>query len=183
MQKVATCKIGHPLQWELMTEGYESGKYKCDICGKVLDCSAGRFHCKICRFDMCLECETHDPLVKCNKGHDLKWSCSGEGYTANHYNCDVCKLGQRKCGPGRWNCKECHYDVCQACRSPDGVAINPYKACPMNHELKWSCSASGYPAPKFTCAKCGKEGKIGPGRFNCNECKYDICQECRAVPK
>eukprot|EP00829_Urostomides_striatus_P018690 TRINITY_DN687_c0_g1_i2.p2 TRINITY_DN687_c0_g1~~TRINITY_DN687_c0_g1_i2.p2 ORF type:complete len:238 (-),score=110.47 TRINITY_DN687_c0_g1_i2:17-730(-) len=183
MQKATNCAKGHPLEWCLDASGYTSGQYKCDCCGKSGSCTAGRFFCKFCKYDMCLDCESRDPKAKCLKGHDLKWSCSGEGYTANKFACDACKLGGRKCGPGRWNCKECHYDVCQICRPDASATFNPFKECPAKHELKWSCSAMGYPAPQFTCAKCSKDGKIGPGRFTCSECKYDICQECRPAPQ
>ncbi len=54
------CPNGHDLVVSKSQVGYPGGYYMCASCQKVLQCSAGRWNCQTCGYDICPECK---PIV------------------------------------------------------------------------------------------------------------------------
>jgi len=183
------CKNRHPLTWSNSAMGYMGNSFSCDICHQSKGCGPGRWNCASCKYDVCPNCRPPapapiNPYMECRNRHQLNWSCGAMGYSSNVYSCDICHQS-KGCGPGRWNCASCKYDVCPNCRpspAPAPTPINPYMECKSRHPLQWSCSAHGYMGHTFNCDTCKKSHPIGPGRWNCVSCKYDVCHNCRPAP-
>lgn len=53
-----------------------------------------------------------------------------------------------------------------------------FRECFEGHPLKWSAQA-GKAALIFTCENCKANGDAENGRWNCENCRYDICSKCR----
>eukprot|EP00826_Nyctotherus_ovalis_P000016 TRINITY_DN0_c107_g1_i18.p2 TRINITY_DN0_c107_g1~~TRINITY_DN0_c107_g1_i18.p2 ORF type:complete len:348 (-),score=97.90 TRINITY_DN0_c107_g1_i18:43-1086(-) len=52
--------------------------------------------------------------------------------------------------------------------------------CKKDHKLQWSTRAQQ--EDKFKCGKCGEKGDYQEGRWCCDECAYDVCNNCKKPP-
>jgi len=176
------CKSMHPLQWSVDGTGYLMSKFNCDICHKSTECSAGRFSCAACKYDVCRTCRQPD-FSKCSKGHVLAWSIDSTGYLMGKFSCDVCHKSS-DCINGRWGCAGCKYDVCPHCnpapvQQAPPVPMMAYIQCGNGHYLAWCADTAGYMAGTYSCDVCKKANKCTIGRWSCKADKYDICLTCR----
>ena len=173
---------GHPLLYSFESSDYPGGIYSCAKCKNLKKCGNGRWTCKQCKYNECLNCTTPAaPLivspVSCfdAKGHALMWTQSFQRYPNHRYTCEKCKK-QGQCKGGRWACNICMYNVCPECK----LSQERFKTCKNSHPLKWSNDATGYSTPNYTCASCKKQVKpVNSLRWSCNTCSYDICQTCK----
>ncbi len=192
------CSHGHLLEWSESSSGYMSSSFSCDCCKSSHHCNQGRWNCRSCKYDVCMNCRAAPESAKgskfsCRKGHQLVWSCSRDGYGGSNFVCDNCKTSQSLCG-GRWNCLSCKYDICSACRSGPGSspfvtvtvsschaqqASSPFN-CDKGHTVEWSCDQ--YPGNSYICNVCKRSAKCSLGRWFCRGCHYDVCPSCRASP-
>ena len=53
------------------------------------------------------------------------------------------------------------------------------QTCKQGHYLAFNVSSVDYMAGMFTCDVCHKNYPCGVGRYNCDYCKFDICQACQ----
>lgn len=53
------CFNNHPLAWHYDTTEFYNMDFGCDICRKIYS-NIGSFHCRACRFDMCLNCASRN---------------------------------------------------------------------------------------------------------------------------
>ena len=192
-----SCKNNHKLTWSNSDKGYTDKNYNCSICDQVKVCENGRWNCAQCKYEICSECR---PLIspeairiytECNKGHMLEWSRNFEGYQDKSSICATCGIKQA-CPQGRWCCLEDKYNVCPACRfiqdeegmieeekrenknKPNTMLLQCFKS----HPLKVSIGSTGYADKMYICKICGKRTSCGKERWNCQECKYDVCMQC-----
>lgn len=107
------CKNNHGLAWSTNADGYMAGKFSCDICHKPSQCETGRWSCKPCGFDICVDCRSA-PFLTCKTGHILAYSADGTGYVGGKYSCDKCHTSY-PCEDGRYTCS-CQYDICPKCK-------------------------------------------------------------------
>lgn len=168
------CKKNHPLAWNHESAGYAMGIFSCDNCHKSSQCSNGKWSCHECKYDICTNCRAPKAHGSCKKMHPLAWTMDASGYAMGVFSCDGCHKSSQ-CPTGRWNCKECKYDICTNCRAPE-----PYASCKGNHPLSWTSEASGYPMGVFSCDGCHKSNQCANGRWCCKPCKYDVCPNCRS---
>jgi len=54
--------------------------------------------------------------------------------------------------------------------------------CGNDHELFWSKAKGTYEEENARCEKCQRKIEVKNGRWNCEECDYNICPKCRRVP-
>ena len=50
------CSKGHQLEWSNQQGDYSSPIYACDPCRREAPIGKGRWHCKICKYDLCPKC-------------------------------------------------------------------------------------------------------------------------------
>jgi len=55
-KETKTCPKGHQLEWNNKQGDYPQPSYLCDICNRDETTSKGRWHCKICTYDLCPKC-------------------------------------------------------------------------------------------------------------------------------
>ncbi len=63
------CPNGHPLVLSTTEEDYPGGYYMCANCNRVLQCSAGRWHCPNCKYDICTDCR---PAGEAGEHHPIE---------------------------------------------------------------------------------------------------------------
>ena len=114
--------------------------------------------------------EEAEKIVKCDRGHLLKWSNSRNRVV---YACDKC-MDKGDETAGRWHCLDCDYNVCGFCRK---IPLENAKKCKNNHILVWTVSNDPYPT--FCCDICRCSKISLKGRWHCSQCKFDLCHKCR----
>lgn len=182
------CENCHKLNWR--TED-QNEKYRCEMCRKEKNADDGRWNCKECNFDICIECrpkylftesDSEDKKVRCLFGHDVKIEKDSD--MPRVYVCTMCGRAHFSNEP-HWACKQCGYDICFACLTPPenfGNVADPEEItlCPRNHELIFSDQMT--PDGSYNCAFCGRIGEPLKGRWYCIECNLNICP-CCVLPK
>lgn len=167
------CMKGHCLKVETEPVEFAGPNYKCNACEDMKSYEKPRWRCKDCDYDVCLDCRSL-PYRTCANAHPLYWSYDGEKYPDGFFNCDGCTK-RAPVEEGRWSCPACTYDICTDCREAKANL-----KCKENGLLVWSTDASKYPGGSFSCDKCKSSAECENGRWNCNECGYDLCSKCRA---
>ena len=174
------CFKGHSLKITDSALDYPNGKFYCQNCTEEYPCADKRWACIQCKYDVCFKCRPISKslralpqFLQCLKSHGLVWSRDKKDFKETKYMCEVCQK-EYACSNGRWCCNLCLYDVCHNCRrnKPCNL-IDDQK-----HPLVWSSISEGYTAKKYGCKGCQKTGICREGRWNCYDCKYDICGDC-----
>lgn len=123
----------------------------------------------------------------CLKGHklDISTAATEDG---SIYTCENC-LQAKNILEGRWNCKQCGYNICTACRPRNYGNIRHKEddrsviivMCSKEHLMKFE------PPPDtkdiYLCDKCGRAYYGTVSRWSCDECKQGLCRECMAAPQ
>lgn len=190
--KSYTCELGHELIFSPKGDQEIVGEFICNACSKTYKYSEiGHFACKICKiYKICSECRKppRDPLFFCLKNHPLIYNnciLPGEDMT---FSCSICKNIDRSMKNGRWSCNICNYNICHNCRPPkipedkNMISTPSFLRCPKDHALIWSTLENC--GVEFYCQKCKQNNlKSSKGRWQCEECKYNICPKCMPQPR
>lgn len=180
--EITECFRGHPLQF--LTSMTPTGKFICDMCGKIGDANYGRCGCSLCGVNLCPVCKPHEEsknahaagqsrLTVCDKGHILVFSSEPSG--ARGYACDKCD-GFIADDEWRWSCRQCDFDACVKCRpEPKG---RKDLVCHKRHMLQFSMLP---PANTVfsRCDRCHKAFNTTQGRYCCPVCGFDLCSQCQ----
>lgn len=183
--EITTCSRFHNLFY--LIGMVETGTYNCDFCSKIGDPNNGRWYCGKCNFNVCPICIPHASHVdvnmnaastttQCTKGHTLRYT-SEHPFDIKGLGCDKCrKLIQLD--TWRWNCPDCHYDICLKCRpAPQGRTD---LVCNKRHLLTFSRLPIG--TNSFTrCDRCHKTINVTNGRYCCGSCQFDLCPNCEPL--
>lgn len=171
------CEKGHVLLWTENTDGeYKDGKYRCRLCLNNFLCSAKRWWCKECKYDVCPHCKPFQRIPvpgECDNGHKLSWSTK-DYFGGNRYMCNFCGIALPG-KSGRWWCSKCNYDICPLCTG----ALR----CDKDHAVIWLSDGppAFYESKKGACDLCGKIEDYTNNFWHCEECDYDICSECTKI--
>lgn len=181
VKKVTACSLGHPLEFAYYQ--YPGYFYNCNVCRTPKDYSQGRWFCTPCNYNICTTCKpmTVDEgklTQMCYHGHDLIFSKDINAY--GQYVCNRCK-NSGTCVIGRWGCKNCQYNICNACRAPPVSSSSGEPRCRFGHVLKYTF-ASFY-NPYFSCSLCQRNDNCCSGRWYCDVCYSDTCNLCIPAPK
>ena len=190
------CSEGHPLV--LVEKNENAKKVRCDSCMKIKDMTTGEWRCDKCKYDLCLECKKQSELIltknnttfkNCKKGHPLTAAISPN--EAGIFVCECCGYFGELSRTARSGCTQgCTYNVCEKCKKveeaiekqkkePDKVSA--WTKCPMGHNLAFSTTL--YYGDAYDCFACGKIGQCHYGRWNCQECGFDLCLNCKGPEK
>ena len=91
----------------------------------------------------------------------------------------MCKK-ENFCDAGRNACIQCTFNLCWTCLSPPSNFVKLSSTCPKKHKLKFNKNISPEYAIGFKCDICGIHGFPAEGRWNCDECHFDICKNCKS---
>lgn len=186
------CTMNHTLRFE--HEVYPENCFDCDKCTRQGVCTAGRWHCGVCNYDLCACCAPppagannpykgilpSEPVVSsvttaCNKDHILWFSMYK--YLSGIYECNKC-FSKMQCDEGRWFCIQCEYDICPNCRAPPADVDKYIKFCNNGHAMTQSTGSHGQGDSYYRCSFCRKPKFIGDNRWWCPICNYNVCPEC-----
>jgi len=181
------CYAGHQARY--IFDEYPTGKYQCNLCNEVGECSKGRWNCPSCYFDICSLC-CPSPPIQCSQKHQLQYSKTLIGHIT--FTCAYCKK-LLNCAEGLLNCSPCKLTVCVNCipaliRTNGIIPSTAEKLCSDGsifcsglHPMFFSYSVTGI--EDFDCKMCNKKGKRSDGRWLCFNCDYNICKGCYKEPK
>eukprot|EP01083_Nonionella_stella_P235458 827940_1 len=117
-----------------------------------------------------LEKKKAKAIIKCSKGHKLKYTSpkvlNSKGYN-NSYDCDLCLNTFHS--EGSYHCSKCKHDLCENCydNRADGK-------CPNHHQLQSSISNDA----THKCKSCNNTIDEGITYHGCTICDYDLCSNC-----
>jgi len=123
----------------------------------------------------------------CLNGHILRLSKTSfdEG---GKYTCECCRI-IKKAGEGRWQCKQCSYEICLTCRPTKhgrvvqvkkvNEVINSVK-CLNDHEMNYN--PLNEKTEIYLCSECGKAYFGEVGRWKCDDCNINLCGDCIPPP-
>jgi len=149
----------------------------CDACAKKVPRSTMARSCRLCNYDLCLDCFGSDGKVvpNCPHQHGLQnYLIPNQSYT-----CDGCGCRLPK-GTLVKDCRRCNYDLCLACSTPKDTVSDssaeesPLKTCPNEHRLHTYL----VPNHTYTCDGCGCNLPINSLVKDCRRCNYDLCDSC-----
>lgn len=123
----------------------------------------------------------------CLNGHRLRLSMSPTD-TGDTYKCENCRQ-MRDIFEGRWQCKQCGYDICTVCRPRNHGNIGhktndkavTVVTCSNEHLMNFLPLNDKQTI--YLCDKCGKAYFGMVARWRCDQCDQDLCRECIAEPK
>ena len=180
------CLMGHDLKWSAISLLIKNEKdnlllINCSKCNNSFS-SACWVCSKCCEFYLCERCGSSENIktkaFKCGNNHNLIWrpdACAqyeieGKG---KRFKCRACNKVMNE---PSWNCKQCDYDVCQACGS-NTFGQSPYfqkPKCKLNHTLT-KVNADIINNSR-SCDICSRNF-IGESYF-CKICDYSVCSGC-----
>ena len=103
----------------------------------------------------------------------------------NNWICDICDSLIKDKTENSYRCDECDFDLCKKCKILEDSGYkykNIFLSKTHSHLLKEKNPKSSSLFERFwTCDICGKKFKIKEevGRFRCEKCNYDICDNCK----
>ena len=172
-----SCEEGHLMPFaqdvSKIDSEYEFNAIICNNCQFFDVMERGCWHCKVCKFDCCMDC-FNTPFT-CSTGHHLRRSTKKP-----FYSCNRCKSSVPASDPGILSCKECEFALCDKC----AVIIRPdlHRKCKNGHILLPEKDLRIFPDYKENSYGCDECQRLLPvvhfGVLHCGECGYDVCIEC-----
>eukprot|EP00826_Nyctotherus_ovalis_P043558 TRINITY_DN45_c0_g1_i4.p1 TRINITY_DN45_c0_g1~~TRINITY_DN45_c0_g1_i4.p1 ORF type:complete len:779 (+),score=212.20 TRINITY_DN45_c0_g1_i4:210-2546(+) len=121
---------------------------------------------------------------RCLEKHRLEWIEAT--YTdSDTYLCESCRQ-KTPFTNGCWVCKKCKYEICPKCRPRHVGRVKKEEKketviCNREHPMKFRALED--PDEIYLCSKCGRAYFGIVKRWDCEECRMDLCRNCIAPPE
>lgn len=190
-KEVMKCNGGHTMEFEA-SEKEEI--FFCEKCGKAYYSIVHRWQCTSCELDICPLCipspedfkDNEIPEIEtCYNDHKLEFV--KERTKTRGYDCSLCEK-TRNAENGRWTCYECGINLCTICKpnkeAKGGLLSIQTRliACDKGHALSFACS-SPLPECSLRCDKCKEVVGADNWRWNCDQCNFAVCTNCKSAPE
>lgn len=172
--------------------------FKCENCRTVKPVSEGRWQCKECGYDICLNCRPRNHgnveqstadknvnIVKCERNHEMTFKVPIPSEKDTLYLCGKCGqayFGMVSC----WRCDHCMANLCRNCMAPPKGfksvgEILEITTCYRGDPLQFTMAETS--TGMYDCFICGKLGDTHNGRWVCFSCGTNVCHVCKPCAK